>query len=536
MVADLFPSERKAFFRAKVKLVNKTAVAIDSLHVKSHSLDDVNQSSFSSQPLTDFFVLYQGDTLAYRFPLVFDAPKFQIFKRTKEREIYKIMALPVTMEPGDTLEFEFVSSIVNSLFPNSGFGRELLYNGTFIGQCLPNIGYSSDEELSSDEKRRKYGLLEKDADYPPHDDPYGRRTLLFNTDADLIQFEALLSTDQNQIAIAPGYLQKEWTDGDRRYFHYKQDTPIQSFYSIVSAEYEVYKDKVALNNGDEVAIEIFYHKGHDTNLDRFTAAYKDGLIYFSDVYGPFQFRQMRLMEFPRYAGFAQSFPNTVPFSEDFAWVADFKSPDDFDYVYYVTGHELAHQWWGHQVVPNYTRGSNLISESLAEFSALLLSERAYGKDNMKRFLKEELDRYLRGRARESKKENVFINCNREYQLYYKGSLILYGLRDLIGEAPMDSALRNFAKEFAMKMEPPFAGSPDLYRHLKAHTPDSLLYYLDGFGVNWPITKKLTMGIDFRSAVGVLSIPRRYEKFGFQSFSQTTKNINIESGIKLAYPL
>ncbi|MDQ3535924.1 MAG: hypothetical protein M3421_09905 [Bacteroidota bacterium] len=240
----------------------------------------------------------------------------------------------------------------------------------------------------------------------------------------------------------------------------------------------MYKDNLALNNGEEVAIEIFYHKGHDLNLERFTAAYKDGLTYFSEVYGPFQFRQMRLMEFPRYEAFAQSFPNTVPFSEDFAWEADYKSPDDFDFAYYVTAHELAHQWWGHQVVPNYTRSSNLVSESLAEFSALVLSERAYGKDNMKRFLKEELDRYLRGRAGEAKKENVFINCNQAYQWYYKGSLILYCLRDLIGEAPMDSALRNFAQEFAMKTKPPFAGSPDLYRHLKAHTPDSLLYYLD----------------------------------------------------------
>ncbi|MDQ3535925.1 MAG: hypothetical protein M3421_09910, partial [Bacteroidota bacterium] len=119
----------------------------------------------------------------------------------KDREIYKIMALPVTMQPGDTLEFEFVSSIVNTRFHNSGYGRELIYNGTFIGQCLPNIGYSSDDELSSDEKRRKYGLPEKDADYPPHDDPYGRRTLLFSPDADFIQFEALLSTDSNQIAM-----------------------------------------------------------------------------------------------------------------------------------------------------------------------------------------------------------------------------------------------------------------------------------------------------------------------------------------------
>jgi len=116
----------------------------------------------------------------------------------------------------------------------------------------------------------------------------------------------------------------------------------------------------------------------------------------------------------------------------------------------------------------------------------VLSERKYGKDNMKRFLKEELDNYLRGRANESKKENTFINCNRPYQWYNKGALILYGLRDYIGEQPIDSAMRAFRDEFALREAPPYPGSSDLYRHLKAVTPDSLQYYLED---TW---KKITL--------------------------------------------
>jgi ABC-2 type transport system permease protein len=187
---------------------------------------------------------------------------------------------------------------------------------------------------------------------------------------------------------------------------------------------------------------------------------------------------MRLLEFPRYAGFAQSFPNTVPSSESFGWLADLSDPNSFDYTYYVKAHELAHQWWGHQIIPNYTRGSNLISEALAEYSALVLTERKHGKDNMQRFLKDELDDYLRGRSNESKKENTFINCNRPYQWYNKGSLILYALRDCIGKEAIDSALLEFRNEFALRETPPYPGSTDLYRYLKMHTPDSLHYYLD----------------------------------------------------------
>ncbi|MFT7035226.1 MAG: ABC-2 type transport system permease protein [Cyclobacteriaceae bacterium] len=463
--ADLYPMERDAYFEADVQMVNKTNEPIDSVH-------------FNSTSLTDFTILYQGNELPYRFPLVYEPRKFQVFGKKAETEWYKITALPETLMPGDTLDLVVKSKVINKAFPNSGFGRELIYNGSFIAGGLPEIGYSAGGELNSDEKRREYELPEKPEDLPPHDDPYGRNTLLFADDADLIQFEATVSTISSQIAIAPGYLQKEWEKDGRRYFHYIQDTPIQAFFSVLSADYEVFRDKTTLPSGQEIDIEIYYQKGHEYNLDRFVNSYKDGLTYFSETYGPFQFRQMRLLEFPRYAGFAQSFPNTVPFAESFGWVADFSDPNSFDYVYYVTAHELAHQWWGHQITPNYTRGSNLTSESLAEFSALILSERKYGKENMKRFLKDELDKYLRGRSREAKKENVFINCNRQYQWYNKGSLILYGLRDLIGEKAIDSALFNFNQEFGLRQAPPFPGSSDLYRHLAAKTPDSLMYYLD----------------------------------------------------------
>lgn len=463
--ADIFPYDRRAEFNADVTLVNKTDSPIDSVHLTNNGLNS-------------FSVLHKGDTLKYRYPLKLDPLKFQVAGKKSRTGGYKIVALPETMQPGDTLELVFLGKKQYKGFPNSGRGRDIVYNGTFMSAGIPAIGYNAQNELGSDSDREDNDLPIKEADFPEHDDPLGRRTLLFSDDADFIQFEATLSTSSDQIAIAPGYLQKEWEENGRRYFHYVQDTPIQAFFSILSGKYAVLKDKQVLHNGEEVAIEIFYHSEHDYNLDRFNAAYKDGLKYFSETYGAFQFKQMRLLEFPRYAGFAQSFPNTVSYSESFGWLADFSDPDDFDYAYYVTAHELAHQWWGHQVTPNYTRGANLISEALAEYSALILTERRYGKDNMKRFLRDELDDYLSGRANESKKENVFINCNRAYQWYNKGSLILYALRDYIGDEAMNKGLRDFRDEFALREVPPFPGSSDLYRHLANNTPDSLQYYLE----------------------------------------------------------
>ncbi|CAN5373841.1 M1 family aminopeptidase [soil metagenome] len=464
MTADIFPAERKVLINAKLSITNKSGKPINDLHLLA------DQS-------VHYDLLYNGNAISYTSPLSYPYSVFTMFKKGEDTVNYRIYKLPATLQPGDSAMLEVHSTVANRGFLNSGFSREILYNGTFYSGGLPAFGYNPQMELESDEYRKKNGLVPKIDDLPPHGDPEGVKNMLFNDDADLIHFEAVLSTTPDQIAIAPGYLQKTWETNGRKFFSYVQDTPIDYFFSIVSARYEILKDAVTISDGRKINIEIYYDKKHPFNLDRFVSAYKDGLEYFSKSYGPFQHRQMRLLEFPRYAGFAQSFPNTVPFSESFGWVADFKSPNDFDYIYFVTAHELAHQWWGHQVTPNATRGANLISEALAEYTALLLTEHKYGRDNMKRFLKDELDKYLSGRANEAKKENTFINCNRPYEWYNKGSLIIYGLKDLIGEDTLNAALHEFRDSFAMKATPPFAGSNDLYAVLNKYTPDSFRYYL-----------------------------------------------------------
>ena len=76
------------------------------------------------------------------------------------------------------------------------------------------------------------------------------------------------------------------------------------------------------------------------------------------------------MEFPRYRNFAQSFPNTVPYSEGIGFISRLEKKKDIDFTYFVTAHELGHQWWGHQLIGGNVQGSNMMSETLAEYSAL----------------------------------------------------------------------------------------------------------------------------------------------------------------------
>lgn len=458
LYADLKPEERSAQIRTTFLMVNKTNEIIDSLHLNWGS---------------------QGLLKKDLKTLTINGEKPKLGKRFDEFG-YEIYAFDQPIQPNDSVTLNMEVYGYYKGFPNEGAGSEIVYNGTFLNNnFFPSFGYNAQAELTSDQDRKKYDLPIKDYQAPSQTDPWGLSNLLFNDDADYITFEGIVSTAPDQIAVLPGYLQKEWEENGRKYYSYKMEGELDFFYNISSAKYDVHRETWTGKKEDTVAIEIFHHPTHTYNLDRFVKGVKKSLDYFTENYGPYQYRQLRILEFPRYSTFAQSFPNTVPYAESFGWVGDFDDPNDLDYAFTVTSHEVAHQWWGHQVTPSATRGSNQISESMAEYSSLMVMKREYGVDAMQKFLKEELDRYLRSRANESKFEKTLLdNDNQAYVWYRKGGLILYALQDLIGEDNLNSGFKNYLEVARFRPEAPFTTSLEWFEYIDSVTPDSLKYYLE----------------------------------------------------------
>lgn len=453
---DLFPEKRATTALGLFTIVNKTKQPIDSLML-DHNAENCDMTIEKIR---------------------FDGQDFMLLSKNQNPNVY-FYKLPQSMLPGDTALLEIQVDVRYRGFVNSGLGRLIVYNGTFFDLGIfPTFGYSGDR-VNSDKERKKNGLPKKDYSAPPQDDPFGLSTLLFNDDADYVTFEATISTSADQIAVAPGYLKKEWEANGRKYYYYKMDSEMDLFANFSSARYAVLRDVWIGSTGDSVNIEIFHHPTHTYNLQRYVKAVKASLDYLSKHFSVYQYRQLRILEFPRYAGFAQSFPNTVPYSENSGWTADFSDPNNTDYAFYLTSHEVAHQWWGHQVMPSFTRGANQISESMAEYSALMVLQNEYGRDCMQNRLKYSLDRYLQGRSSESKFEETLLNNDtRDYVWYDKGSLILYALQDYIGEAKLNAAFKNFLDTAAFRQNPPFPTSNEWYSYIKAATPDSLQYFLE----------------------------------------------------------
>lgn len=227
-----------------------------------------------------------------------------------------------------------------------------------------------------------------------------------------------------------------------------------------------------------MSLEIYYHANHAENLDRMMRGMKASLDYYGANFGPYQHRQLRLLEFPRYRGFAQSFANTVPFAEGMGFTQKISDePGKIDFAFYVTCHETAHQWWGHQAESADVQGGTLLIESLSQYSALMVMKGAYPKEMMQKFLKNELDDYLVGRGFERKKEKPLAEVeNQQYIHYNKGSLAMYALQDYIGEANVNRALHTFRDKWNMDQLPKngrYPTSADLIAEFRTVSPDSL---------------------------------------------------------------
>lgn len=370
---------------------------------------------------------------------------------------------PVAPGAGSTLTWKLYWN--NPGFVNARPNNRIVANGTFVDstEVMPVTGYNPNRELKDNNKRREHGLGPVER-MPKLGDPAWFGVSQFGVSS-RSNFRITVSTADDQIAIAPGYLKKEWTEDGRRFFSYEMDQPIWPFFSFSSARYAVARDR-----WNDVDITVYHEPKHPFNIPTMLRSTRASLDYFTREFSPYQYRQFRILEFPGYATFAQSFPNTIPFSEAIGFISNITDPGSIDLPFYVTAHEMAHQWWGHQVAGANMQGQTVIVETLAQYSALMVMEKTFGEAAMRRFIRFELDNYLASRGGELIEElPLLLTEDQPYLHYRKGSVAMYALRQTIGEEAVNRALRNFLAKFAFQ-PPPFPTTRDLFGFFRAETP------------------------------------------------------------------
>lgn len=415
----------------------------------------------TAEPLREIHVLFDRDLTVKALSIQGARPK-----KTFARFNYRIFALDTPMLPGERRTVTFTTERSQRGFKNRGNESRVVDNGTFINnaEIAPALGMERQGLLVDRAKRRKYGLP-AELRMPKLGDTASMQYDYIRHDADWVTSDITVSTVADQIPIAPGYKVSETVAGGRRTARFVTEAPILPFLSVQSARYAVSKETY---KGIDLA--VYYDAQHPWNIERMKTGMKASLDYFQTNFSPYQFRQVRFLEFPAYADFAQSFANTIPWSENLFFIADYRDKSKIDMVTYIGAHEIGHQWWAHQIVGADQQGSTTLSETLAQYSALMVMKHMYGEDQIRKFLKFELDRYLRSRGSELVEELPLYKVeNQGYIHYRKGSLVMYRLQREIGEDAVNRALRALLAKFAFKGAP-YPTSLDLVAALRAEAP------------------------------------------------------------------
>ncbi|PYQ29950.1 MAG: hypothetical protein DMF56_09495 [Acidobacteria bacterium] len=459
---SLYPRERRYRITGAYQLANETKAPIDKVLVAVGRDARVASMSFSGATLINDDHRFAMHTYRLDHPL----------------------------QPGQRAELRFDLTCDHPDDPT------IVPNGTFLldRRVFPTLGYRRGYEIRDAAQRKKRGLA-----------PIAERPDEDAVADEWIAFDMTISTDADQIALTSGDLVKQWivvaqlrgpsvsrqnrratarprdcatSANDRRYFHYVATAALSgrgaaegsgthkalhSVFAIVSAKYAVAKA-----NG----VELYY--AHPVNAARILGAAIESKRLFEQAFGAYPLRVLRLAEVPAYlraGGFATHGLIVLP--ENRTFLIDARDPRRIDLVTRRVAHEVAHQWWGHRVAPPDAPGASAIVESLAKYCELLVLEKKYGRDVVRQSLAYELDLYLAGRVAPgplpSSSEVPLSRCADEPYLYYrKGSIVMYALRDLLGETTFHRALRNFANEQGgAGHQPHFA---DLVRHIQAVAP------------------------------------------------------------------
>jgi ABC-type transport system involved in multi-copper enzyme maturation permease subunit len=440
---DIFPAQRRVAIAGSYQLRNTTEAPLDSLRIQ---MDPTVRTTLAQLP---------------PHTVVLD----------DRRHGMTVLKLREPLAPGASLPFGFTVEVSNPGFTNSGAPDTINRNGTMFTSenFFPKFGYVQANEIEDRNERRKRGLGEPHR-MPALDDPAARKSnfwKLFGFEAGLVDFETTVSTSADQVAIAPGELVKSWEKDGRRYYHYRMDQPILPFFLYQSGRWDVAKA-----DWHGVPIRVYHDARHPYNLGSMIKGTQRALDYYSANFGPYPHKDVRITEFPLYQQYARSFPGTIPFSESLGFINDLRNPDGVDHVFYVTAHEVAHQWWGDQVIAANAQGSMMVTESVAEYAALMTVEKEFGAVKTRHILRFDLDQYLAGRAKELVAEQPLVSVeNQVYISYRKGSMVFYRLREEIGEAALNRALKGFVAAHRYQTGS-YITSRDLLAAIRAETPAS----------------------------------------------------------------
>jgi ABC-2 type transport system permease protein len=376
---------------------------------------------------------------------------------------------PKTLEPGDTLTlgFSYRGTEKGASRNGGGAGEFVLPSGvvmtSFSPRYFPTVGYL--EQIGRKEEENGYEPRQY-----PEDHFEGITEPAFGSELPTTTRIAI-TTPADFIANSVGEKVSDSTSGGRRTVVWKSDHPVMAF-NIVASRWQV-------KRGTGTA--LFYHDGHDYNVAEMSEALDAARKYYSEWFGEFPWKELKLSEFPNLATYAQGFPTNITFSEGIGFLT--KSDPKTNLAFLVTAHETAHQWWGNMLQPGRGPSGNILSEGMSHFSTALLIEQAKGERDAIEFRKRIESRYGENRQADAEQKLLRIDGSKagdQTVTYDKSGWVFWMLMQRMGREPTLRGMKEFIAAYTGNPDHPVLN--DFVAHMRRYASDTASF--DDFTRQW----------------------------------------------------
>ncbi|WPQ60117.1 hypothetical protein SIO70_17380 [Chitinophaga sancti] len=466
---NIYPADRKLDYSAVLLLRNPSNSMIDTLHLE--------WMDFSAIDVIRGARLVEMDTVLRHAKYVLDVP----------------------LQPHDSFTLLVSGHQQYAGFTNSDPQAGLTFNGSFITEkVIPHIGYDKDRELIANNYREQLGLAKMVSRIPPVTDTFAAKQRFASTQGDDIRYVFNISTAENQTIVAPGILEKQWTEKGRNHYRFVSEGIAVYDFRILSAAYAMEKDTVRVQqmdpgslqthpvsqqrdtvkvSGHPVVIEVYYHPGHSYNIRSLLAVAHEALGTLDTILGPYPYTTLRIAEKPHYNEEAYAAGNIMVLPENHGWIADIRRQDDLDYLRFITTKLIAEQYMQQGNI-SHTAGYPVLTHSVPGYLALLQLAKYNGKASLQRHLEKDRDNYLKGRAADHNEEPSLLDADEEAAYVYdeKGGAVLYQLSEVLGQDVMNSVVAELL-QLAKGAEKP-VNVMDFYRLLEGRGAEKDRSFLD----------------------------------------------------------
>jgi len=254
--------------------------------------------------------------------------------------------------------------------------------------------------------------------------------------SDIAAYHVRITAPSSMRLIASGACSPETSDEEMTTWTCEA-APMRDFVLVLG-------DRFQLRNGTAkgVVINSYFYTGHEAGGEKALAVAADALTVFSELFGPYPYAELDVVETPNYLG-GMEYPGLVVVEDNlYPGVAG---------VEWLTAHEVAHQWW-FALVGSDQVDEPWLDEALTQYSTMLYYEQIYGEDRARNVRYGEFEQIHRNLKRRGRDLPVGLPAQQYpaelyWQVVYdKGALYFHALRETVGDEAFFEILRTYYQD------------------------------------------------------------------------------------------